>query len=264
MNSPASPTISIIIPSFNQGQFIGQTIDSILQQKYPKVEIIVCDGGSTDSTVQVLKSYGKKIWWVSEKDKGQTDAINKGIRKATGEIFAYLNSDDYLLPGALATIAQEFAKKPESLWLTGDYVIVGETGQKRDSAIVLYKSLQRQVMKYLPFLQKLILGINNPIIQPSTFWRHELLEQIGPFKEDLRYTMDYDWWWRAWKIQPPLFLSQRLSAFRIHGASKGGTQYEKQMAEQLEVARSHGVHSLVLFLQRLHNSLIIWWYNRTK
>ena len=264
MNSPASPTISIIIPSFNQGKFIGETIDSILQQKYPKVEIIVCDGGSTDSTVQVLKSYGKKIWWVSEKDKGQTDAINKGLRRATGDILAYLNSDDYLLPGALKTVAQEFAKQPAALWLTGDYSIVGEKGQERDGVIVLYKSLQRQVMKILPFLQKLILGINNPIIQPSTFWRRELWEEVGLFRQDLRYTMDYDWWWRAWKVQSPLFLTQKLSAFRIHGASKGGTQYEKQMAEQLEVARSHDVPSLVLTLQRLHNSLIIWWYNRTK
>lgn len=264
MKSPASPTISIVIPSFNQGQFIGQTIDSILQQKYPQVEIIVCDGGSTDSTIQVLKSYGKKIWWLSEKDKGQTDAINKGLRRATGEILAYLNSDDYLLPEAFKTVTQSFQENPEELWLTGDYEIVGDQGQVRDGAIVLYKSLQRLVMKFLPFLQMLLLGINNPIIQPSTFWRGELFAKVGPFTQDLRYTMDYDWWWRAWKIQPPVFVSQKLSAFRIHGESKGGTQYEKQMSEQLSVAHSHGVPSIVLTLQRLHNSLIIWWYNRTK
>lgn len=264
MINRTQPKVSIVIPSYNQGQFIEQTLESILQQTYQNVQIIVCDGGSTDNTVEVLKKYGDKIEWMSEKDNGQTDAINKGINRATGQVLAYLNSDDYYLPGAIEAVVTAFAENENALWLTGDYVIVDEKGHARDALIVNYKLWQRKIMKAFPLLQRVILGINNPIIQPSTFWRRELFESIGPFREDLRYTMDYDYWLSALKMQSPLILEKKLSAFRIHGASKGGSQYEKQMSEQLQVAKTQGVSSFVRFLQSFHNALIIWWYRRTK
>lgn len=258
------PRISIVIPSYQQGQFIGQTLASLLDQHYPDLQIIVQDGGSTDQTVVVLKKFGKQIQWQSEKDKGQTDAINKGLRKTSGEIVGYLNSDDMLLPGSLSLIAQTFQGNPTCQWLTGDYEIVDAAGKKRDSGIVFYKFLQRFLMRIFPFLQKPLLSINNPIIQPSTFWRREFGQKVGDFRENLRYTMDYDWWWRAWAIQAPYFVGQKLSAFRVHQASKGGSQYAQQMAEQLKVAQKYCHQPFLLWLHQLHNFGVVWWYQRTK
>ena len=107
-----NPKISLVTPSFNQGQYIEETIKSVLGQKYPNLEYLVEDGGSTDGTLRIFKKYTKGIRWTSQKDKGQSDALNHGFRKTTGEIVAYLNSDDYLLPHALAKVAVFFRKNP--------------------------------------------------------------------------------------------------------------------------------------------------------
>lgn len=251
------PKISIITPSYGQGHFIKQTIESVLSQNYPNLEYWVMDGGSKDDTVDILKSYGKKINWISEPDKGQTDALNKGLKRVSGEILAYLNSDDVYLPGTLHKVAQLFAENPKSLWLTGEYRVVDENNLPREGFITIYKSVQRWVMSLAPFLQPIILGMNNPIIQPSTFWRRELQEKIGLFSVDRRYTMDYEYWLKALKFGPALIVPFAFSAFRVHSLSKGGSAYEKQMNEQLETAKRQGVPAPWLFLQRLHNQLII-------
>ena len=108
------PKITVVTPSYNQGQFIEATIKSVIGQQYPNLEYIVCDGGSTDETVEILKKYADKItWWCSEKDKGQSDAINKGMHRATGDIVCWINSDDVLLPGTLLTVAKFFHDHPE-------------------------------------------------------------------------------------------------------------------------------------------------------
>ncbi len=245
------PLISIIIPSFNQGRFIKQTIDSILDQAYTKVEVIVMDGGSTDSTIAILKSYGEQIFWVSEKDRGQTHAINKGISLAKGEIITYLNSDDYFLPQSLQIVVDVFQSNQKALWVTGDYLIIDERGEQIQSVIASYKKLLRK------FLSFNLLSILNPIIQPSTFLRKELVSEVGQFNESLRYTMDYDYWLRAIRIKKSMVLNEKLSVFRIHGSSKGGSQYKQQFEEELNVAKYYQKNKAFIFLHRLHNILII-------
>src|SRR6476660_9299939 len=123
--------ISIVTPSYNQGAYIGRTIDSILSQEGDfELDYRVIDGGSTDDTVAVLKSYGDRVAWTSEKDKGQVDAINKGLAKATGDIVGWINSDDLLLPGALAKVADAFRARPSVEWVHGRCVIIDEHDQE--------------------------------------------------------------------------------------------------------------------------------------
>jgi glycosyltransferase involved in cell wall biosynthesis len=253
-----NPLITVIIPSFNQGQFIRETIDSILNQPFKKIEVIVIDGGSTDTTVDILKTYGNRIYWISEKDRGQTHAINKGLHLAKGDIIAYLNSDDYYLPNTLQQIAELFKTHPDIFWITGDYNIVDETGKGIQSFVISYKKIARK------FLSFNLLSILNPIAQPSTFLRRKLIEDVGLFKEELRYTMDYDYWLRAIQLKKPFLLNEKLSAFRIHGSSKGGSQYHKQFEEELKVAKNYQKNKLLILLHQLHNLLIVTVYKIIK
>src|SRR3972149_4197559 len=121
--------VSIITPSFNQAQFIRETMESVFSQDYPNIEYIVMDGGSADGTVPILKKYGSRLQWISKKDKGQADAINRGMKLATGDILCYLNSDDYFLPGALSKIMRIFVQKQHVAWVTGDYIVVNDRGK---------------------------------------------------------------------------------------------------------------------------------------
>lgn len=250
--------ISIIIPSYNQGKFIKQTIDSILNQTYKNVEVLVIDGQSSDSTIEVLKTYGNQIFWISEKDNGQTDAINKGIKLAKGEVITYLNSDDYYLDGTLENIVNHFIENKNTLWITGDYIIVDEKGNEIQSLIAKYKKILRK------FLSLNLLSILNPINQPSTFLTKKLIDKIGYFNDDLKYTMDYDYWLRAIKENKPMVLDQKFSAFRIHNNSKGGSMFINQFEEEMNVAEHYSRNILLLTLHKLHNFLIIFVYKLIK
>lgn len=252
------PKISIITPSYNQGRFIKETIDSVLSQNYPNLEYWVMDGGSTDDTVKVLKSYGKKINWVSKKDKGQTNAINEGLKKVTGDIVAYINSDDVYAPNVFSQVADFFVKNPEAMWYTGDYIIIDEFGKPFQNYVILYKNILRNY----PTFSKL--SVANYIIQPSTFWRRSLHKEIGVFDESLRYCMDYDFWLRA-ITKYPLFVTKTvLSKFRIHGLSKGGSQYEKQFKEEHVVLKRYTNNKILLALHKIHSQAIIFAYKLIK
>lgn len=252
------PSISIITPSFNQSHFIKETIESVLNQNYPNLEYIVMDGGSTDDTVKILKSYGKKINWVSKKDNGQTDAINTGIKKSSGEIIAYLNSDDVMLPNTLHTVAEEFMNNPETMWLTGDYFIIDANGKKMQSFVANYKKFLRK------YPNKTILSIANYIIQPSTFWRRSLTNEIGLFREELSYVMDFEYWMRTITKYPLKVLPNHFSLFRIHGDSKGGALYEKQFAEEHQIVVEYVKNPIIRVLHKLHATLIVLAYKLIK
>lgn len=245
------PKITVITPSFNQGNFIEETIKSVLNQNYPNLEYWVFDGGSSDQTIKILKKYQKKLNWVSKKDRGQTDAINKGMKRAKGEIVCYLNSDDVFLPGTLMTVADFFSNTPSSLWVTGDYTIIDANG----------KTIQPFVTAYKTFIRNLgldwLLYIANYINQPSTFWRRSVFSEVGYFDQSLRYCMDYDLWLRLVKLQTPHLLPQPLSAFRIHEKSKGGAQYEAQFEEENQVVNRYTRNILLTTLHKLHSTVTV-------
>jgi glycosyltransferase involved in cell wall biosynthesis len=183
---------------------------------------------------------------VSEKDRGQTHAINKGMKKATGDVVAYLNSDDVYLPNTLQTVGEYFAGHPDAGWLTGDYFIIDADGRKIQSYVTWYKRLLRRT----PTFNKL--AVANYIIQPSTFWRQSLNKRTGQFDENLRYCMDYDYWLRLLQHQPPAVSDRHFSLFRIHGQSKGGALYAKQFAEEHQVLKKYSNNPLILALHKLH------------
>lgn len=215
INHPMStfiyPKISIVTPSYNQGQFIEQTIKSILDQNYPNLEYIIIDGGSTDETVEIIKRYEDKIsFWVSEKDNGQSDAINKGIEKCTGDIFNWINSDDYLQPNSLFVIAEEYTKQPFTA-LCGQVQVIDNTTFSH-----IRKSSNLSVSS-----ENAIANFN--INQEGTWWSLKTIKELKGVNEAFHYTMDLDLWIRA--LSTYSFDSFRrtdvvLSNFRRHENAK--------------------------------------------
>ncbi len=201
------PLVSIITPSYNQGVFIRETIDSIRAQDYPNIEHIILDGGSTDSTLEVLKSYGKDLRWTSKKDKGQSDAINTGFAMASGEIFAWLNSDDTYLPSAISKVVDFFNSHPDISVVYGDANYINTTGKiigKYPTEAFDYKRL----------------AVVDFICQPSTFFRASAWKKSEALDLSLVYTMDYDLWIRLAKVESFSHLKQVLSTYRLHGEAK--------------------------------------------
>lgn len=250
------PRITVITPSFNQGQYIGQTIESVLGQGYPDLEYIVMDGGSTDETLDVLKSYAGRLRWVSERDRGQSHAINKGLQMATGDVVAFLNSDDLYAPGALHAVGEWFSRRPAALWVTGQCRIVDTVGNEVRQAVSHYKNAWLQLCTYSTLL------VINYISQPATFWSRKALTAVGYLDESLYYTFDYDYWLRLGRLQRPGLISQPLAHFRVHPSSKGGRGPDAQFAEELSTARRYTTSRALLSLHKAHAALIVATYNR--
>ncbi|MEO5684456.1 MAG: glycosyltransferase family 2 protein [Chitinophagaceae bacterium] len=204
------PLISIITPSFNQGSFIGETILSVIDQDYPAIEYIIIDGGSTDDTIAVIKKYEDRInFWVSEPDKGQPDAINKGLKRATGDIIAFINSDDVYEPGAFRFIAEQFQLGHQ--WMMGAVINFRiETGE---SELVT----QQADGNLLNWLIR-----NNRNHQPGNFWSRSVFEKVGLMDESLHYSFDWDYWLKFITHQcvPSVYNNRTLARFRLHNESK--------------------------------------------
>ncbi|MEW5828154.1 MAG: glycosyltransferase family 2 protein [Chloroflexota bacterium] len=256
------PSISIVTPSLNQGRFIEATIQSVLAQGYPSLEYIVADGGSTDGTLEILEKYDVSIRWFSEKDNGQTNAINKGLKLAGGAILAYLNADDILLPGALRLVAEGFLSHPEAGWITGRSRIIDERGNAIRSFISLYKNALLLTRSHR------LLLVTNYISQPATFWRRALLDQCGLLDESFNFVMDYEYWLRLWKLTPPLIIHRELAGFRIQKMSKTTTtgHLEDYIEEEKRILRQYAPSSLWKSLHALHRlgmTRIYSWINRS-
>jgi len=235
--------ISIITPSFNQANFIERTIQSVLSQNYPDLEYIVMDGGSTDGTIEILKKYEGRIIWKSEKDNGQSDAINKGLKVATGDIVAYLNSDDIYEPGALNKVAEFFQNNPDKKWVYGKCKIINENDQEIRKPITTYKNLLLKKYSYAKLLSE------NFISQPATFWKREIHFELGFFDENEHYCMDYEFWLRTGKKYPAGVIDAYLANFRYYATSKSGSVNKKQFQDELRIAKKYGNrHKLSIIL----------------
>jgi glycosyltransferase involved in cell wall biosynthesis len=247
--------ISIITPSFNQVQFIERTILSVLNQNYPDLDYIVMDGGSTDGTVEILQKYSDKIIWRCEKDHGQSDAINKGLKIATGDIVAYLNSDDTYEPSTLQKVADFFIHNPNAKWVYGKCKIIDEKDQEIRKPITWYKNLLLKNYSYSKLLSE------NFISQPATFWKKEILNEIGFFNEQENFCMDYEFWLRLGQKYPAGVIDEYLANFRYYSNSKSGSVNKKQFQDELRLAKKFGAdHPLSIFLHRVNYYKITWIY----
>lgn len=226
--------ISVITPSYNQGQFIGDTFESILQQTPGlEIEYILVDAVSTDTTPQVVAEYEPKFKtagidfkYICEKDKGQSDAINKGWKLATGEILAYLNSDDYYEPHILTQVVDYFNTHPEVQWLYGGWNLVNRTGK-------VYTTVQHHQYTLQRLLEFKAVG------QPSLFFRKTLLDQVGLLEASLHLAMDYDLTLRFAHVTAPALLPVVMSNMRYYPDAKSGKQTMKQMFEMYRVAAQY-------------------------
>ncbi|MBM9594006.1 glycosyltransferase family 2 protein [Roseitranquillus sediminis] len=226
--------ISIIIPSFNQAQFLERTLSSVLDQAVP-VEVIVVDGGSTDGSVDILGRYRHRLaYWVSEPDRGQTHAINKGMARATGEIRAYLNSDDLLLPGALEAVVEAHAADPDADILHGRCITIDEND------VPLTKRYFSDIETPADILD--LWGVwfaGRNFVQPEVFWTRRIAERIGPFDESRHYVMDYDYWCRAILAGAKVHhIDRDIAAFRLWDQQKS-TAAQKAADELRDVMIRH-------------------------
>lgn len=227
------PRITIITPSFNQGEFLEKTIQSVLEQHYPNLEYFVIDGGSQDNSVEIIRRYESHLaGWISESDRGQVNAINKGLAAATGDVIAFLNSDDVYLPGTLRRVTERMADG-RTRWLVGDYLTIDAEGRQQDC---IHPRKPESFTRYL-------MHTSGFIPQPSSFWSAELIAQHGWFDPSLHYCFDYEFNCRLLAAgEEPSIISGALAAFRLHPASKGCSQPLKFGLERLEVARRYEHH----------------------
>ena len=212
------PRITVVTPSYNQDPFIEETICSVLGQNYPNLEYIIMDGGSTDQTVQIIEKYQTKIdYWESKKDQGQSHAINKGFRRATGEIVAWLNSDDIYLPEALFTIAEAFSQYPEAGFVYGVCVLTDIDGR--------FLRSKGADWDYGRLLRRTYFG------QPATFMRREVVAEVGYVDEDLFQVLDWELWVRLGFVATGQFIEAPLATSRMWEGTKTSST-EKNLRDE--------------------------------
>lgn len=203
------PKITVIIPSFNQDKFLEETLLSIINQNYPNLELIIYDGGSTDNSTKILEKYDKHInFWISETDNGQADAINKGLKKSTGDLIGWLNSDDLYLPGSLYKVANAYINSNYADLIFGNCYLIDEN------------SLFTWEFKYVPFSFEYLLYCGWNLSTQSAFWSRKIMKEIGEMK-NLTIAFDYDWFLRITNRSKRVhFISSALGCYRIHKSSK--------------------------------------------
>lgn len=221
------PKITIVTPSYNQGHFLEETITSVLDQKYPNLEYFVVDGGSKDNSVEVIKKYEQHItWWVSEKDRGQPHALNKGFDRATGDVYGFINSDDCLLPGCLNYVGKQYAAGTP--WIVGWVLFVEPDDQNFPQV-------------WNPYERAKDWFVTNPIGQQGSFWSGAAHKSLGlGFREEYDLAFDYEFWMRLRfkaKVKPKTF-RRCMATYRMHGASKTLMHHSQQLKPEYEKIRA--------------------------
>jgi glycosyltransferase involved in cell wall biosynthesis len=223
---PNYPKISIVTPSYNQAEFLERTILSVLNQNYPNLEYIIIDGGSTDGSAEIIKKYEKYlIYWVSEKDKGQSDAINKGFEKSTGQFLAWLNSDDLYLPGSLFKIKNVFTKYEEITFLYGHSLLI----DNKDNIIRCLYTVPQTYRSYI--------YDGGNIFQGTVFWRRNIFYKYGMLDVKLNFAMEYKLFDNFFKNEKGYFLNDILAAYRLHEKAKSYTASHKIRLDELNSIR---------------------------
>lgn len=248
--------ISIVTPTLNGLPLLRETAESILSQAGDfQLQWIVVDGASDDGTVEWLASFNDpRLTWTSEPDRGQSDAINKGMNRANGDVVAWLNCDDLYAPGALAAVAKAFSANRDAQWLVGRYEVIALDGRTIRSAVVDYK--RRRLERYS--LNRLL--AENIIPQPAVFWRRAFWQRVGQLDESLYFTMDYDLWLRMAAVAPPLVVDELLAKFRLHAGSKSGKVDRRQFDEQFAVMKRHSSSPWRRAVHKFHVEKVVWAY----
>lgn len=216
------PLVSVVTPSYNQAAFLEATIRSVLGQDYPALEYIIMDGGSTDGSAEIIREYADRLtYWVSEPDRGQAEAINRGFAKASGEILAWLNSDDTYAPGAVGAAAAAFGAHPDVDAVHGDCAYVDPTGM----VVTIFRG---QAFDLADFL-----CTEGFIHQPTVFFRRRVLDRVGLLDPSFRMAMDYDYWLRIGSTCRWLYVTRVLAHFRMHPAAKSQARARDFLDERL-------------------------------
>jgi len=227
--APPIPRISIIIPSFNLGRFIEETIRSIVLQRWPDLELIIIDGGSSDETVQVIKKYEPWIrWWVSEPDRGQAEAINKGLERATGDIVAWFNADDFYTDGIFAAVAEGWRRNSNAIYAApvANFYARGRETLIHPRGISLANVIQYWTKRSIWH-------------DPGLFWSRAVVDAVGGPDASLHYSHDFDYLVRALQHAKVEYIDHVAAGFRLHQESKTVSMTEQMMAETAEVSRRY-------------------------
>jgi glycosyltransferase involved in cell wall biosynthesis len=221
--------IAVVTPSYNTARYIGTAIRSVLDQSFQNFDYVVMDGGSTDGTIDILRSFGDRIRWVSEKDQGQADAIRRGFERTTGDILAWLNSDDLLNPGTFQTVAEFFASHPEVDVVYGDASYVDADGNHVARCAHIEPFSPRRLLHYSDF-----------IVQPAAFFRRSAYDAVGGINPRWHWAMDYDLWIRLAQKHRFAYVRTELARYRWLADNKTATGGLGRIDEITEMAGTHG------------------------
>jgi glycosyltransferase involved in cell wall biosynthesis len=248
------PSISVVTPCLNGAATIGEALESVRSQGYPRLEHLVVDGGSTDGTLEILER-AEGIRYVTEADGGRVDAVNKGVAMTGGDVIAWLNADDRYHPGALRAVGEAFAADPAVTWVTGYCDIIGADGEQIRSAVTGYKNALLRHWSFPLYLTQ------NFVSDPATFVRRDAYERVGPLNPRYRISHDYDFWLRVGRERPPVVLRRNVSSFRMAEGSLSMEGFERQFREHADCARVHGEgHPIPVAVNRVMSRLIVLVY----
>lgn len=250
-----APTITVITPAYNAAATLPEALASVREQTVAPLEHVVVDGASTDGTVDLLREAGDTIRWVSEPDRGLSHAMNKGIEMARGDVIGELNADDRYFPRTIELVREAFERHPEAEWVTGRCPIIDGDGREIRKPITAYKNA---------LLRRYSLGLyltQNFVSAPATFFRRDVLRELGGFDERYRISVDYDLQLKVARRGDPVVLDEDLACFRMVEGTLSMSGFETQFREHAEQARRHGGgHPVAVAANQVMSKAIIWSY----